>query len=470
MAKRWLGLALMLGWLATSAAVEAQAPPVSGLAAPPAPYPYTGFSAFGALPTTPAPASPGAAADPAPPPGSGAAQGEAGKPGTPPVPPPGCGPDEPCPPVPAPEPATGFWPECCPQGRMCVDFEYLLWWIQKRTLPPLVTSGSITDNIPSALGQAHTSIIFGNGPVDVGATSGVRGTVTYWFDHEATCGLDVSGFFMEQRSNLNIIGANGAGNTQVLGRPFFNVNLGVEDADPINVPSVQSGTIAILQPRRFWGGEANMIWGQDPSIYSKGRCSFLLGGRFVSLDEKLIASNYLSDLPGVGIQGNNTFLQDNFTEYNRFYGGQVGLGWDGHLGCLFFNATGKVAFGVNNQTSKASAVTSITEPTGQVTTSFDRGLLVEPSNAGTIRRNEFSFVPEATVHMGIAFNENFNIAVGYNFLFWYRVLRPGNQIDRAVNIQALQPFDEVGPARPMVHIQNSNFWAQGLTATIGFSF
>jgi hypothetical protein len=460
-----MALALVVGWLTASAAAKAQAP-LAGQNAAPAPYPASVGAAFGAAPQTPTPAAPGAPPDAASPAGPG--QGMPQPPG------PGCGPEgEPCPPpLPPPcEPATGFWPECCPAGHFNVDFDYLLWWMKQRNVPPLVTIGNFSDPIPSALGQPHTALLFGNHAVDTDPSTGVRVRLAYYFDKEETCGVEASGFIFEQHSALNIFAGNGASGTPVIGRPFFNVNAGLEDSDPIAVPNVQSGTLVILQPRRMSGGEANLVFGQDPSIYSKGRCSLLLGARFVSLDEKLIASEWLSDLPGLGIQGNNTFLQDNFTDYNRFYGGQIGVAWDTHLGPVFLSLVGKIALGVNDQAGKASAVTRVTElPTGLVTTSFNRGLLVMPSNAGSIRRSEFSYVPETTINLGYNFNEWVRFSVGYNLLFWYRVLRPGDQIDRAVNIQALQPFDEVGPARPMAHVQNSNFWAQGFTATIGFSF
>jgi hypothetical protein len=463
MAKRWIGLALVVGLLAAASAVEGQAPSPPGQNPPPAPYPGSGGVAFGSLPPMTTPAVPGGAPDQAQLPGG---------PGLPQPPDPGCGPGcEPCPPPPPPcEPATGFWPECCPGGHFNADFDYLLWWFKKRSQPPLVTAGAFNDSVPAALGQPHTTILLGNSSVDTGATSGVRVRLAYYFDKEETCGVEANGFYMEQRSALNTFSSNGANGTPVLARPFFNVNAGVEDADPIAVPNIQSGTLTILQPRRFWGGDTNLVLGQDPSLYSKAQWSLLLGARYVSLDEKLVASEWLTDLPGLGIQGNNTFLRDNFTDYNRFYGGQIGLGYDYRLGPVFLAVVGKIAFGVNDQVWRASAITSITEPSGLVTTSTNRGLLVQPSNAGSIRRSVFSYVPETTVNLGYHFNDCVNMSIGYNFLFWYRVLRPTDQIDRAVNIQALQPFDEVGPARPEAHVQNANFWAQGLTATIGFSF
>lgn len=454
MAKTWKGLALIVGVVATSAA-QAQYLPSAGQAPPPAPL--TGQSGL--------PAAPQAVA---PPPGPGAYPPQPAYPGPGPLMPPGpgCAPD--CPPPPPP-PMPECPPACKYVPRCYVEFEYLLWWLKKNDLPPLLTSGDLTDTVPGALGQPHTQVLFG-GAEGANPFSGGRLTAGYWLDEAETWGVEASGFLLEQRSQVTSFGSGGAAGTAVLTRPFFNVNAGVEDADPVAVPTALAGTITFFQPRRFYGAELDLACSQPKSVYKLSRLSAFAGVRFLSLDEKLGIVENLADLPAQGQAGNTFFLSEGFTTYNRFYGGQVGLAWQLHLGNAFINLVGKVGVGENRQTLKTGAFSQITEPDGTVTAAADRGLLVQPSNLGTFRHNNISVVPEAQATLGYEFNEHVRISFGYNFLFWSQVLRPEGGIDRAVNIQALQPFDQVGPAQPMPRFNTTGFWAQGFTANLGFSF
>src|SRR5262249_15480324 len=149
----------------------------------------------------------------------------------------------------------------------------------------------------------------------------------------------------------------------------------------------------------------------------------LLGARYLNLDEKLEIAESLQDLPGLGIQGNSTQLGESFVAYNRFYGGQIGLGWELCLAKLSLSVDARVAFGSNRETSKVSGFTTIPEPDGTVTTGINRALLVQPSNAGRFTRDEFAYVPETTVRFAYAFNDYVRMSIGYNFLYWHGVAR-----------------------------------------------
>src|SRR5205807_6842871 len=52
-------------------------------------------------------------------------------------------------------------------------------------------------------------------------------------------------------------------------------------------------------------------------------------------------------------------LDEHFTTYNRFYGGQIGAGWDFHLGDVFLSVDSRVAFGRNHETEKVSGGSAI---------------------------------------------------------------------------------------------------------------
>jgi hypothetical protein len=81
------------------------------------------------------------------------------------------------------------------------------------------------------------------------------------------------------------------------------------------------------------------------------------------------------------------------------------------------------------------------------------GIFAQPSNMGTFRRNEFSIVSEVGVRVGYQVTDYMRALVGYDFLYWMNVARPGEQIDRAL-----------GGGRPVFAFRSSDFWTHGLTA------
>src|SRR5205814_810605 len=79
------------------------------------------------------------------------------------------------------KPATIATDGCCWNNgcerplRAWVDAEYLLWWTKGAPLStPLVTTGSLTDIPPGALGQPGTRVLFGDHSIGFGALSGLR--------------------------------------------------------------------------------------------------------------------------------------------------------------------------------------------------------------------------------------------------------------------------------------------------------
>lgn len=66
---------------------------------------------------------------------------------------------------------------CCPERclpRVWFGTEYLMWWLKDQRVPPLVTTGSPTDNVPGAIGQPGTRTLFGDAPIDYSSFSGIR--------------------------------------------------------------------------------------------------------------------------------------------------------------------------------------------------------------------------------------------------------------------------------------------------------
>jgi hypothetical protein len=93
------------------------------------------------------------------------------------------------------------------------------------------------------------------------------------------------------------------------------------------------------------------------------------------------------------------------------------------------------------------------------------GLLVVSSNAGVRAHDEFAAVPEFGINLGYQICKSLRAFVGYTFLYWSDVARPGDQINRTVNptlVPASRAFGTpIGPAEPSFTFQHTEFWAQG---------
>jgi len=102
------------------------------------------------------------------------------------------------------------------------------------------------------------------------------------------------------------------------------------------------------------------------------------------------------------------------------------------------------------------------------------GILAQPTNSGHFVRDAFSVVPEARLNVGYQITPWMQARVGYTFVYWSSVIRPGPQIDRLVN-PAQIPFDPTygtpgGLARPETLLHPGDFWAQGLNVGLHFNF
>ncbi len=367
-------------------------------------------------------------------------------------------------------PPNAFTEACspCPDTPFHVDLQYLAWWTKRQDLPVLVTSGAFSDAVPGALGQPTTQNVV-SGQIDDSFHSGVQLMLRWDLDGEHGWVAEASGFTLGHRDSSTTVSSDGGPNTLVLARPFFNANTGTQDADPIAVPNVMSGRITIQQPQDFYGADltfhSNYWWSDTVSS------AYLVAGlRFLELDERLLIDESAQDLPGLGAAGNSYALKERFSTFNRFYGGVVGLEYIWYVGPLFLKAQGRVGLGYNQELLGIAGSTQVTDASGNVTTAANRALLVQPSNAGSFHNNVFAAEPE--VHLTAAYDitKNIRVGAGYDLIYLTNVLRPGQQVDPTINIQALQPFDQVGPARPGVFLNQSTFWAQGVNFTLEFSF
>jgi hypothetical protein len=359
-----------------------------------------------------------------------------------------------------------------PSPHFYLGADYLLWWVRRRPTPTVVTAGNINDPIPGAVGQANTRVLIGgSGADDDNNQSGGRLTAVYWFDQDHTCGVDGSFFILEQSSTTRTAGGDGSDPTLVIARPFFDPNSGVRVAAPIVVPRLLAGEVAVSTPRRFMGGDANLRFSEEVSGVVISRVTLLAGARYAALDEKLLVAEDVTGVPGFFRDGSLRFsAQDNFVTYDRFYGGQLGLETETRVGPVLLTTVGKVALGTTEQIVKNTAFSQLTTPRG-VTTDLTRGLLIQPTNRGRFSRNEFGALPEVDFSVTWVFNEHLRASLGYSFLYWSNVVRPGDQVDPTVNVGGVGALRQPGTSpHPLEPFHTTGFWAQGLSAGLEVSF
>jgi hypothetical protein len=357
---------------------------------------------------------------------------------------------------------------CCFNNRFYAIGEYLLWFIRGSPTPPLVTTGSPSATFPGAIGQPGTDLLFGGRNYNNGLFSGFRGWVGYWLTDDHLLGVELGGFFLFPGSTN--YGATSFG-SPVLARPFINEGpftspaIGANDEELVSFPGMLAGRVAVNDTVRFWGAEANLR-----SNLCCG-CNYfvdgLLGFRYMGLNDSLaIAENLTVTAPGP-FNGATSQVFDRFATQNRFYGTQFGFAGEYRFGRGVVGGRSVIALGVNQQIVDIAGGTINTVP-GLAPVSSPGGLLALSSNSGRHTRDKFGVIPEIGLNVGYQITPNLRAYVGYNFLFWNSVVRPGNQIDQRVNQNLIPPVTGGGPPLPGFVFHGSDFWAQGVVFGLEF--
>jgi Putative beta barrel porin-7 (BBP7) len=249
----------------------------------------------------------------------------------------------------------------------------------------------------------------------------------------------------------------------VLARPFFNFLTGQEDAGLVASPATGPGAIEVATSTSLWGAESNLalcIW-HAPSFM---HLTLLGGFRYLELEEQLDTSERFTAAADVPVFGGSALqVADHFGTRNQFYGGQLGAEFGVELGRFFVDLRGKIALGTNQEELQIAGATVASGGGGAGT--FAGGRMALPTNTGHFDREKFTFVPEFGVNVGFQATRCLRLFAGYTFLFWNDATRPGEQIDRTVNLSqvpsAVGPGTLAGAAHPVALFRDTEFWAQG---------
>lgn len=354
-----------------------------------------------------------------------------------------------------------------PSNRWWVRGEYLMWWTDGLRTPPLASTSLTGTTQPAAgvLDQGGTTLFGGDLLTNV--RSGGRIRFGKWLGDCRRIGVEGEYFAL---GDINQSFAASSTGTPIIARPFFNALSNAEDSELVAFPDVVSGTFTANAQGSLQSAGARLLWNLCQSgapidlcsiERSESRLDLLLGYRFLRLDESLhmreqLTSQLVND-PG-------TFdITDSFVTQNQFHGGEIGLSRTESYRRWTLDALFKVAFGNVREMVSINGSTIIDDGTGPQT--FTGGLLAQRTNIGNYSRDRFALIPELGVTLGYQLTPRWQANFGYTLIYWDRVVRPGEQIDRTVNPNLLAP--EVvpfsGPLRPEFSFKENSFWAQGMS-------
>ena len=362
-------------------------------------------------------------------------------------------------------------PESCPPEQCCwkrgwFSAEYLLGWLSNpHTQFPLVTTAVNGGN--GVIGDPRTIVLL-NGPLAISPLSGGRGTAGVWFDHDMTAGLEFSGFGMEAMTKRQVFQSDGNGNPP-LSVPFFNLATQAENFVPIAAPGADIGKIIVTNTSRLYGAEASFVLHHASCCLD---CQLLLGYRYARFEDKFTMQDDQITLPAPG-----TFneVNDYFKGDNTFNGGQIGLRTE--MGGERFGVivVAKAAIGATHQVITINGSGTTSTPAIPVPATTPGGIFAVNGNIGQYSRDVFGFMPEADFKFAWHLTNYWTMTAGYQFLWWNRVVRGIDQVNRVTNRTEFNfPPGAAVPANlpgvPAVPFAQRSIWLQGLTVGIELAY
>ena len=238
----------------------------------------------------------------------------------------------------------------CPPSKLWARAEYLLWWTDGFSTPPLVTTSvdGTARAVAGVLGEAGTSILSGDSRIAENANSGWRITVGLLPDCGELVGFQV-GYYGFGHSATNQSFANT--DYSILARPFYNIEPGSEgqDAELIAFPGFIEGRINVNGTTTLRGVEVLM----RSSLYQDcaSRFDVVAGWRYNQLDDELFVSDTKTVLDAAtGLVVGTTLEEfDRFDTRNTFNGAELGVVLAKQNCRWTFEALLKLALG-NNRT------------------------------------------------------------------------------------------------------------------------
>src|SRR5262249_49760490 len=154
---------------------------------------------------------------------------------------------------------------------------------------------------------------------------------------------------------------------------------------------------------------------------------------YLELNEELLGTTQSAFIPGLIFGGASISTADRFSDRNYFYGGQVGADLTVCRGRLSVDVLGKVALGDVHEGAGIDGRPTV-RPFTNVSVTVPSGGFALPSISGRSSRDEFAVLPEVGVNFGFEVTRHLRATVGYSFLYLSNAYRPGDLIDRTLNL------------------------------------
>lgn len=330
------------------------------------------------------------------------------------------------------------------------SYELLLWWRRGAGLPPLVTTDPTTESSDTAGILPGATILYGGvtetGPMQAGG----RLDFGWWLDPGQCWGIGDRFYGIgREKGEFRI---NNLDNP-VLAVPFFNITDNDGDALLVAYPGLRTGEIFVRNSSEVFGNDlyARMLFCRG----CWGRIDLLTGYSFARMNEDFQMTSDSTVVGGDQQVGTQLRVFDRFSTRNEFHGGILGFSgnWDCG-GCWTWNWLARMAIGNMRESASVSGFTQITA-NGNTQTS-QTGLFATANNSGTFTRNEFTAITELGLTLGYKVSPCTQLTIGYTFMYWNDVLRPGNLIDTSIGTST------AAGTRPDFTFQHSDFWAQGI--------
>ena len=343
--------------------------------------------------------------------------------------------------------------------RFFLSTEYLLWWVRPASVPVLATTAA--GQSAGFLGSPGTQTLLGPGSFGSSSRNGFRVRAGAWLEDGPVGGIDASYFYLGKQTTTQTVDS---AQYPTLARPFFAANLGREFAELVAFPGLSAGRLVAETSGALWGADVNA----RSCLYRccDRRAEVFAGYRHLNLREDLSVTEFLTATGPLAPDpvGTAVVVNDTFRTRNQFHGGQVGWAASRRAGRFDLSARASVALGATRQELDITGSQLRTRP-GQVTEGFTGGLLAVGPNLGRFSQTRFSAAPEVTLNVGVWLTPGLKAFVGYNALYWTNTLRPGDQIDRSVDLAFVPNFTAGGPAvvnRPLPTFRQADVWAQGV--------
>ena len=351
-------------------------------------------------------------------------------------------------------------------NRLWARGEYLLWWTQGSLLPPLVTTSTAgtQPNESGVLGQANTSILFGDDTVNKKAVSGGRISFGYWFDDCQSAGIETSYLGLgKERAHFS---ASNAG-TPILARPFYDSQYNTQSAMLAAHPDFLEGTLNCTLKSQFQAVE--VLLRRNVVRREWSRLDFLVGWRLAQLDESFRVDQFSewTETQGPIIDGTTKALTDLFDVSNQFNGAEFGFVYREQAGPWSLEALMKLSLGSTHSRVLINGSTTTTVPNAG-SSSFTGDLLAQETNIGRYSRDHFAVMPEIGITLSYALTQRLKASFGYSFLYWSQVARTAEQIDTYAS--QLPPEAPTGSHQPAFDFTMTDYWAQGMNFGLEYQF